>query len=812
MGARRLANRAIVSLLVLLLLGAPAATQTAEYAAREARTAFDRAQYGEAMRIIDAALQRFGSQQNGAVWTLRVMRGEVLHAQGKQAEVIAELTNPLPPAFRTSEAAVRRLVTLGFAALHLGKSAEAISRLNEARVIASAHQPQLLAEVYRGLAIVAPDLAHAEEYARNAFSSAKRYGDRRTEAKAMAALQWQYGRAERYADAILWGEKALALARELQLEKTVGLVEGNLGWQYIELGDYESAADLFTRAEAKAARIGAATERVSWLIQLGNLRVYQRDWAAADRYYRAAIAYGKPIKSNDVGKALANLAYIALELGRLDDARQFNAEALELKRQAKDTEGELRSLTLDARIAAAAGQLDPAVKTLQRVVAEAQQATTRWEAQGRLAQILANARQPASADKEFRHAIDTAREARRTITSTELRFGFFNTVQDVFGSYVDFLLDRGRIEDALAVTEIMRAQTLEEGLGLPAQERTRDVRAIAREQNATLLCYWLQPRKSYAWVVTPSSVTVKELPSDTAINADVDAYRRDLAGPRGTLQFSGSRGQQLYKTLVKTEIARGSRVIVIPDGNLHALNFETLVVATPKPHYWIEDVVLSEASSIQLLARRDAPVGAAPTMLLVGNPPPPDPSFPPLPRAADEMRSVARHFPAPRLKTLSGAAATPGAYRGATPERFDFVHFVAHGMATRTRPLESAVILARDANTSNYRLLAREIVKQPLKARLVTISSCHGAGTRAYAGEGLVGLAWAFLRAGASNVIAALWEVNDSATPQLMERFYAQTAAGADPAAALRDAKLSLLRSNGVYRYPRYWAPFVLYM
>ena len=808
-----MARTVIVSLLVLLFLGAPATTRTAEQAARDARTALDHAQYAEATRIIDDALRRTEARPNDQTWwTLRVMRGEVLQAQGKQTEAQKELAAELPPALRTSEPAVRRLMTLGFAAMQLSNPAEAIQLLNQAREIASAHHPRRLAEVYRGLALAAPDLPRAEDYAKKAISFARRYGDRPTEARAMAVLQFQYGLAERYADAIQWGERALTIAREVQLEKLIGQIEGNLGWQYMDLGDYENAAELLTRAEAIATRIGAARDRVAWLIQLGNLRVHQRDWTAADRYYRAAITYGKPIKVKDVGKALANLAYIALELGRLDDARQFNAEALELKRQAKEAEPELRSLTLDARIAAAAGQLDPAVKTLQRVVAEAQQATTRWEAQGRLAQILANAKQPASADKEFRHAIDTAREARRTITSAELRFGFFNTVQDVFGSYVDFLIDRGRVEDALAVTEIMRAQTLEEGLGIPSLERTRDVRAIAKEQNATLLCYWLQPRKSYAWVVTPSSVTVKELPSDTAINADVDAYRRDLAGPRGTLQFSGARGQKLYTTLVKTEIARGSRVIVIPDGNLHALNFETLVVATPKPHYWIEDVVLSEASSIQLLARRDAPVSGAPTMLLVGNPPPADPSFPPLPRAGDEMRSVARHFPAPRLKTLSGAAATPGAYRGASPERFDFVHFVAHGVATRTRPLESAVILARDANTSNYRLLAREIVKQPLKARLVTISSCHGAGTRAYAGEGLVGLAWAFLRAGASNVIAALWEVNDSATPQLMERFYAQTAAGADPAAALREAKLSLLRSNGVYRYPRYWAPFVLYM
>src|SRR6185436_4416638 len=211
----------------------------------------------------------------------------------------------------------------------------------------------------------------------------------------------------------------------------------------------------------------------------------------------------------------------------------------------------------------------------------------------------------------------------------------------------------------------------------------------------------------------------------------------------------------------------------------------------------------SEASSIRVLGHRRGAMSESPRMLLMGAPPQSDPAFPPLPRAADEMRSIARHFASSRVKVLEGTAATPAAYRSASPNQFDYVHFVAHVTATRTHPLDSAVILGRDA-ANNYKLLARDIVKQPLAARLVTISSCHGAGTRAYTGEGLVGLAWAFLRAGASSVIAALWEVNDSATPQLMDQLYQQPAAGEDPAAALREAKLSLLRSNSVYRYARY--------
>src|SRR6266404_2083588 len=56
------------------------------------------------------------------------------------------------------------------------------------------------------------------------------------------------------------------------------------------------------------------------------------------------------------------------------------------------------------------------------------------------------------------------------------------------------------------------------------------------------------------------------------------------------------------------------------------------------------------------------------------------------------------------------------------------------------------------------KLYAHEIMTRPLHAYLVTVSACDGIGKRTYAGEGLVGLSWAFLRAGAHNVIASLWE------------------------------------------------------
>jgi CHAT domain-containing protein len=93
----------------------------------------------------------------------------------------------------------------------------------------------------------------------------------------------------------------------------------------------------------------------------------------------------------------------------------------------------------------------------------------------------------------------------------------------------------------------------------------------------------------------------------------------------------------------------------------------------------------------------------------------------------------------------------------------------------------------------------------------VTISACYGSGLRNYAGEGLVGLAWAFLRAGSHDVIGALWLADDASTALLMDRLYAELTSGGAPDAALRAAKLALIHSTNVYRKPFYWGVFQLY-
>jgi len=187
-----------------------------------------------------------------------------------------------------------------------------------------------------------------------------------------------------------------------------------------------------------------------------------------------------------------------------------------------------------------------------------------------------------------------------------------------------------------------------------------------------------------------------------------------------------------------------------------------------------------------------------------------DPAFPPLRHALEEMQGVGGHFPSANQQGYGGSRATVENYLSAHPEEFSYIHFVAHGTASVTDPLDSAVVLSPTSQGGNYKLYARDVIAHPLKAQLVTISACKGAGT-GLVGEGLVGLSWAFLHAGAHNVVGALWDVSDESTPQLMDAMYAELARGSSPDAALRAAKLSLLHSAGVFHKPVYWAAFQLY-
>jgi CHAT domain-containing protein len=776
-----------------------------------AQVAVDRGEYASAVSVIDAQIARGGASEDDAA-RLRVLAALAFLGMGDWSQVVRTAAPELPQNMRSSETEVQRLRALAIASYSLMRHGDAILFLDRAERLAERAQPQLVSSVWLDRALMRRLFpADVRERAvRAALTAATRRRDSALQMRALGALALLFASQERFDEATEYGEQTLRLATKLHDNAAAERSEMNLGWFCNELGDRELAVEHLTRAAELSARRGLREDRVAALLQLAESEVALGNDAAVERDLALARDVARSISSPRLGHALAALAQLAFRRGDLGSARRWNAAAITFNQRANETAAILHSAVLDARIRIAERDAAGAQRELERVISQPTAKAVRWEAQTVLAQLYASQRQPVLAECSFRDAIATAEEARRDIDKSELRLSFPQLSKELYDSYIDFAIADGRPRDALAIAERNRARTLAEGLqrrGITSLERAPE--DIPREARSVVLAYWLGAHRSWVWAVTPADVRVAELPPSSQIETALDAYQSQLVSTRGALEESRAPGEALYAMLVApvADPLRGeSRVAIVADGRLATFNFETLV--EPRRHrYWIEDVTIEYAPALEFIARDRAPESGGGSMLLVANAAPADTSFPPLIYAGAEVDAVRRHFGS--ATALIGDRATPDAWESARPESYAFLHFIAHGVATRQRPLDSSIVLAGDAGTC--KLYARTIVRRPLRARLVTISACHGAGRRAFKGEGLVGLAWAFLDAGAHEVIAALWEVNDAATPELMDVMYRGVTGGRRAADALRDAKLQLIHSDGVFRKPLYWAPFVIY-
>jgi CHAT domain-containing protein/Flp pilus assembly protein TadD len=815
----------LLASLALGLLGCNRQSQPSpDVAYRNARQTFQRGELNDALKSADIGLGHYENRDPNWACRFRVLKAEILAWQGRSQESLALLKQEIPPSLASDEITVRAKSAQGIANGYLQNFEEAERALAEAEQLATVTQPRMLGEIALSKGVVAGfqrgDYAKGNTFFRLALQIAREEHQPFLEASALGDLGLVYMRRQQYGEANDWFSASRKMAQALGNRTLISKMTGNLGWCYYKLGDFDRALSLFTEAEALTAQLGLARDRQIWLNFIGTIYSDRGDYIAAEDYHQKALAIARELQNKAaMAVSLNSLALTAIAAGEFDRAEQYNREALELKRANHDRASELYSLLNLARVATGRRDFATAEQTLATVIREAgENIPIRWEAEADLASLYVAEHKLLKADLQFRRAVATVDKARSSLTKEEYRLSFLASAADFYNKYIDLLVSQGRVRDALQVAEHSRARTLAEGLGLDRQDDAFLQAAFrpeqtARKLNTVILSYWLKPGRSYLWAVTPDKITLFPLPAIAEIDAAAQAYRKALAGPRDVLGSANSHGLKLYELLVAPAqklIPPGGRVTIIADGSLHGLNFETLLVPAPQVHYWIEDAVISDASSIGLLAapRRDQHANIR-NLLLVGDPVSPSPEYPPLAAAGLELQGIQEHFPANQRLVIAGEKAVPRAYRQSNPERFAYIHFVAHGTSSRMVPLDSGVILSRDGD--DYKLYARDIMQQPLRADLVTISACYGAGTRAYSGEGLVGLAWAFLRAGAHNVIAASWEVNDSSTAQLMDGLYNELGKGQDPATALRWAKLMMLHSGTIYRRPFYWAAFQVY-
>jgi CHAT domain-containing protein len=300
----------------------------------------------------------------------------------------------------------------------------------------------------------------------------------------------------------------------------------------------------------------------------------------------------------------------------------------------------------------------------------------------------------------------------------------------------------------------------------------------------------------------------------------------------GRTQHALRRLHELLIEPIRAQLpaGRGSRLTIVPHGPLLHLSFAAL--AGPDGRYLVEDHAVHYVPAIGALrftAAADARARKTPPRyLLVADPaievPPGGPALAPLPGSRAEVRALAGLMPRGSTTMLTGEEATEERVRSLAPSH-SLLHIATHGVAADSSVAAPWLAMAgARAAAADGRLTADEIYGLDLRAELVFLSACRSGAGR-LSGDGVHGLTRAFFYAGTPSVVAALWDLADEPSAELVPAFYRAWLRGGDKAAALREAQLALLRrlragqvrvsnpagSFALPEHPGLWAGLVLH-
>jgi CHAT domain-containing protein len=355
---------------------------------------------------------------------------------------------------------------------------------------------------------------------------------------------------------------------------------------------------------------------------------------------------------------------------------------------------------------------------------------------------------------------------------------------------------------SLAVSAVKKAitETAPEVASLVSVSSTPIEEIQARiPADETLVEYYYDDSSLFIFLLSRQGLQV--LRTDTVgLDAEVKALRDVIAAPKSNAYLPIA--QQLYSQLIKPIeplLAGRSKLIIVPQGALHYVPFAALHDGS---RFLLDKYafrLLPSASVVKYLRGEQSrkPGG----ILAFGNPDLGDPKYD-LKFAEEEAKAIIQTVP--KSHAVLRKDATEAALRE-NAAGFNYLHFATHGEFNADAPLNSALILAKDASSDGL-LTVGKLYSMRLDIDLATLSACETGLGKVANGDDVVGLTRGFLFAGASTIVASLWQVDDRATSELMRQFY-EGLKSMDKREALRQAQIY---ARDKYAHPYYWAAFQL--
>jgi len=568
------------------------------------------------------------------------------------------------------------------------------------------------------------------------------------------------------------------------------------------------------------------------------------------------------------GTTELGLAEAAMDSGSTEQARTRAISALRLGTARGDVEQMVSSLRIVAELEEKAGRAADAVRVLQcairlieqvpvgeldpetRAIYMATQHAVFAQLTGLLAaRSISNAADSQAAwdaftvsdeghSRSLRYALDQTTNEGSSAPAYSDVASYRTLLQRLanFATSTAHLSESGDLPDRLARLELPRSphdDALEPGL---LAHRLADMHADFVEFAAG-------QTDMFAFVVDSHGAHVVNLGDSDKI----DQAASELAGQLRATEPDSAQIQAAARRLSRlilwplAHLLSEKKLLVVPDGALHTIPFAVLELPGKTAGQLLiqryDVAVLPSALFLEHGSRSDASPTRSLRIALVGDPvfrrnrwvrtcslepaatmTPRDGSrfdwlrlLPSLPGSRQEVLDVAgivrRSRPSASIRTLLGCSANSDAVRQFAPEA-TVLHIATHGLVDSQRPRLSALALTPDSGAEDdgaFRLL--DILGLRLQARMVVLSACDSSRGRLLPGEGVLGLAQAFLQAGAQSVVATYWRVEDSATVPFVTRFYEHLLAGRlSVGAALRATQLEYA-AKGSYA----WAAFGVY-
>ncbi len=764
----------------------------------------------------------------------------------------------------------QNLLGMGSLSLFRGELRESFQYYERALAIAnSLERPFLILQARGNLGMILEaqgNSASALEHIQAALALAERLGDKAAIATELNHLADIYEDVRNYEQAIEYYRRASEIAGQTEDNARVGIALHNIGSAYGKLKDHKRALEYYRRSLEIAQRLGKKSHMASTLTDMCEISSQAGSYDRALEMCSSAKAITEELENRDgLGWVLVATAKTYARQRRYLEAADHAENAGRILKSAGDQPGFLEASRIAGEAYLGLGKFDKARDSLQTAIDAVEdlrgQAAgsiedrqrfleDKTEAYLSMVAVLIHERDAAKALEYAERAkarslvdiLNAARVEPATVMSAEERSReqslskkvaalnrrvFQTPAADRTLPALRTDLNKARLELNAFHTNLYNGHSelrLRRGETPPAT--LQDVTTLLKDDKTAVLEYAVAQDSAWLFVVTGSlkpnlrTYPIRIKKDDLAHR--IEQFRQALAN-RDFAYRDAARG--LYDLLVAPAAAQlkgKTNLIVVPDGPIWELPMQALV--SPSGSFLIQDAALSYAPSLTFLRdirSRRRNTSATRELLAIGNPTLSGGAagkvkaiyssveLGPLPEAEREVTDLAHIYGQERSAIHLGSNAREDSWKRQAGN-YRVLHLATHGIMDDANPLYSRLLLSSSPSNAGDDgfLEAWEVMQLNLKADLVVLSACESGRGRVGSGEGIIGLSWAFLVAGASTTVVSQWKVESVRSRDLMVAFHRHLHdSKSSPGEALRQAVLGLLKTQ--YNHPFYWAPFV---